>query len=400
MRSALVLLIFLVMSCQEQTDSNIASGTEQSSNQTAEQFYFAGFYLQPVQSDETSSEEQTNEAIKVVIKVSVNDSKPISLLIKKVTQVADLSNPTNEEVPEEDGELLPLAMPDPIGDDPSNRIGHKGSRKYLASHGVGPQAETYELHWFNGTWGQFRKLGDSQEHGPISDTTVARFVVRIGDIEYANVDDSFEDSLISFANRLPLSAEEIAEKYFGIEDDVDLLAHRQHENLSATEQCGESLKPYIGYNVYRIERTSCQSADEQADDGALLVKTSIGVARHLTGIDSSDGNTNGIMCLIPDDGGLTFSDNNEALFSSTDCDEQLIDIKAYMVGSVSFLEIKAKNDEERVVWLKNNKVSNAQTYGEALLTKYEDEAKVEIDQSASTETTEESAEEPEDDDKG
>ena len=400
MRYALALLVFLLMSCQEQDDSTIASDVEQNSDETIEQFYFAAFHLQPVLADdsaesqeeeasETSAEESDDdesgteqmvteevaiEPIKVAIKVSVKDNKPHSLMIKDIT---------SGEVPadSDDSKMLLLTMPTEL----TKRIGHQGSRKYLASDEIGD--EHYELHWFNGTWKQYRKLGATQERGPISDTSVARFVVRIGELEYANVDDS-EDSDISFDNRLKLSAEEIIEKYFASEEndaDADLLAHRAHENFS--ELCNQddgSLEPHIGYNVYRIERTSCQNDDEPAGDGALLVRASVGVASHLAGISSGSK----IMCLIDSaEGGLFFHSGDDKLLLSTDCSKQLVDIQAYdidLFGSFLKISVKTRKGEEEVVWLKGNEVSSDSAYGEALRQKHQKDAEDEMGESETT----------------
>ena len=413
MRSVLVLFVFLVMSCQERNDSSVASGSEETNEETlTKQSYFAAFHLRPVQvedNDESTGNPPMGEQsatgmeqppIKVVIKVQVKDNKPHSLLVKEVTSVADLNNPTDEEIPEDDRTLL-LIMPH------DDKIGHKGSRKYTAGHIEDDEEKNYELHWFSGTWKQNRKQGDSQERGPISDTSVARFVIRVGDVEYANVDDSFKEDSV-FDNRLVLSAEEIAEKYFATETDDDLLAHRDHENISSEDNCGELLKPYIGYNVYRIDRETCQDDDEATDDGFLLVRASVGVAKHLTGI----GDGTAITCRVAEVNGLQLEsamhtsdmdsdaedeDNSESgaeddsdgntkeLFASSSCSDKLIDIQAktVVVSSVTgvtvvtgFLTIKVTkdNDETRTVWLKNNKISDAGDYHEALLAKFQKEA--------------------------
>ena len=417
MRSVLVLFVFLAVSCQERNDSSVASGTEQASEESSskvKQSYFAGFRLQPLQVDDndeatgdTAMEQQSamgtgqaTQPIKVVVKVVIKGNKPYSLLVKEVTSVADLNNPTAEEIPEDDRMLL-LMMSD------NDKIGHKGSRKYQAGHIEDDEERNYELHWFSGTWKQNRNRGDSKARGPISDTSVARFVVRVGDVKYANVDDSFAEESV-FDNRLVLSAEEIAEKYFATETDDDLLEHRNYENLSSEDQCGELLKPYIGYNVYRIDRPDCQDDDESTDDGFLLVRASVGVAEHLARSGQN------IKCRVAEVNGLKLEsamhtsdsedemdsedesdaeddsqgagDGNTIFASSGSCLDKLIDIQAKTVGrpqdegNRNFLDIEVTKDdgESERVWLEDNRIAEDNAFSEALLAKYKEDADEEI----------------------
>ena len=433
MRSVLVLFVFLMMSCQERTDSSVAGDERTSEETSAKQSYFAAFHLRPVvqvdDNDESTGNpamgeqpatgmEQANKLIKVVIKVSIKDNKPDFLLVKEVTSVADLNNPTEVEIPENDMMLRLLMLHD-------DKIGHKGSRKYQAGHIEDGEEKNYELHWFSGTWQQNRKRGDPQQRGPISDTSVARFVVHVDGVEYANVDDSFKEDSV-FDNRLVLSAEEIAEKYFATETDDDLVAHRDHENLSDEDQCGELLKPYIGYNVYRIDRQACQDDDEATDDGFLLVRASVGVAKHLTGLSGSDDNT-AIKCRVAEVNGLRLEsamptsdmdgetedesdtdteededdneenedtgDTTELFASSEKCSDKLIDIQAKTVDNIGFLKIKVTGDDDemRTVWLQDNKRSSANNYNKKLLDKYKTEAEAEAKVEIVGETEESSA---------
>lgn len=412
MQILVILFAFLMISCQQQTDSKVTGDEKDNAEDRLaeiEQFYFAGFHLQPLPVAETeteateeqgtgAAEEQVEEQaegmeqgavspelatedtaepqqLKVVVKMVIKDNKPHSLVVKDISSVADINEPTADEVPADDLVLLFIT--------PSNvdeRIGYRGSRRYLSAHGE----KVYELHWFDGAWKEYRNRGDSQERGPVSDSSVARFIFRLGEVEYANIDDSFEEVLTSFDGRLALSAEKIAELYFGVTEDSDEYSdideHRMHENLSA--QCGELLKPYIGYNVYRIERGECQDKD-----GLLLVRTTIGVTKHLAGLNEDTD----IMCIIGDRSIMLSSessgdsDGKELFSSEATCSDKVVQLQAKeisgvnsVVGFLKIIEQPALVDgekvEKRIVWLKDNTVSNANAYNEALLDKFREEA--------------------------